>query len=135
MRDAHATFMQHLRSICTTLMQHWCNTCATAPRGERGWIASAGSGGGTSGLAFAGAEDVAARLAAVAGVVVVVEPVEAGDTAGAAGGAPDGAPRGERRDRWPVAALHAVDIALERRVHVAPAAGARLEQDHRTPPF
>ncbi len=82
-------------------------------------------------LAFAGAEYVAAQSAAVAGVVGVVQPVQPDRPVGAAGGTPDGRarrlgglPRSERRDRGPVAALHAVDVDLERRVHVAPAAGA-----------
>ena len=84
-----------------------------------------------SGLAFAGAEYVAAYPAPVAGVVGLAQPVQPDRPVGAAGGTPDGRalrlgglPRSERRDRGPVAALHAVDVALERRVDVAPAAGA-----------
>ena len=82
-------------------------------------------------LAFAGAEDVSAYPAPVAGVVGLVQPVQPDGPVGAAGGTPGGRalrlgglPRSERRDRGPVAALHAVDVALERRVDVAPAAGA-----------
>ena len=80
---------------------------------------------------LARAEYVAAYPAPVAGVVAFVQPVQADRPVGAAGGTPDGRssrlgglPRGEGRDRGPVAALHAVDVALERRVHVAAAAGA-----------
>ncbi len=84
-----------------------------------------------SGLALARAEYVAAYPAPVAGVVGVVQPVQPGRPVGAAGGTPGGRarrlgglPRSERRDCGPVAALHAVDVDLERGVHVAAAAGA-----------